>query len=46
LTSQNIFTLQDKIEKCFIADLSDSRKLTEKEQINKKIHKTSVMAVA
>ena len=46
-TSQNIFILQDKIEKCFISDLKESSDLIdEKVQIDKKIQRTSVMAVA
>lgn len=46
-TTKNIFLLQDKIEKCFIADLNKSNELiNKKEKTDKKIQRTSVMAVA
>jgi len=46
-TAKNIFLLQDKIEKCFIADLNKSNELINKKaKTDKKIQRTSVMAVA
>jgi TolB-like protein len=46
-TAQNIFLLQDKIEKCFITDLNKLHELiTKKVKIDKKLQRTSVMAVA
>jgi len=45
--AQNIFLLQDKIEKYFITDLTKSHKLINKRvKIDKKMQRTSVKAVA